>query len=95
MLVFVSSSLLSRSSETQAHSRGVPLLQRFGAEARVRFGIQNAVTPPWKDIEGLASWRVISTTAYNTYMGLTYDLLKDRRTDHVTINNILFLSQTL
>ena len=28
-------------------------------------------------------------------MGLTYDLLKDRRTDHVTINNILFLSQTL
>ena len=46
MLVFVSSSLLSRSSETQAHSRGVPLLQRFGAEARVRFGIQNAVTPP-------------------------------------------------
>lgn len=46
MLVFVSSSLLSRSSETQAHSRGVPLLQRFGAEARVRFVIQNAVTPP-------------------------------------------------
>ena len=38
MLVIVSSSPLSRSSETQAHPLGVPLSQRFAAEARVRFG---------------------------------------------------------
>lgn len=97
MLVIVSSSPLSRSSETQAHPLGVPLSQRFAAEARVRFGYPKRCDTALKGYRGSALCKdVISAIAYNTYMGLTYDLLKDKRMDHVTINNILFpFSNTL